>query len=274
MLSTMLASAGSSGSLLSSAAPSLLILLKNGPHAAAPLITSVRRGVSHLASSSDKGSSGPQPGDKASAVQQIKRAFIPRGTAASHLRSFAAQPALAEDNPMFCVSWLLLLQAHKVFTIATQLQYPSTNHCCCTIGRFKQSRQSKVPDSTWSLLYRNCSCLWKLLLLPPPTYFILTLLRVVFLAPVVRSLQFQCEQTNENKGCTTVGVCGKTATVAGLQDLLIYSLKGLGSWAHLANQVITCKCHMQQSRWSACMHACVCCLLPCMKRCALVNCLG
>jgi hypothetical protein len=29
--------------------------------------------------------------------------------------------------------------------------------------------------------------------------------------------QFQCEQTNENKGCTTVGVCGKTPTVAGLQ---------------------------------------------------------
>ena len=32
--------------------------------------------------------------------------------------------------------------------------------------------------------------------------------------------QFQCEQTNENKGCTTVGVCGKTPEVAGLQDLL------------------------------------------------------
>lgn len=51
------------------------------------------------------------------------------------------------------------------------------------------------------------------------------------------SPQFQCEQTNDNKGCTTVGVCGKTPTVAGLQDLLIYHLKGLGSWAHLANEV-------------------------------------
>lgn len=81
------------------------------------------------------------------------------------------------------------------------------------------------------------------------TYLLtLTLLRAVCLAPVVRSLQFQCEQTNDNKGCTTVGVCGKTPTVAGLQDLLIYSLKGLGSWAHLANQVRTCRCHMQQSR--------------------------
>ena len=46
----------------------------------------------------------------------------------------------------------------------------------------------------------------------------------------------QCEQTFENKGCTTIGVCGKTPTMAGLQDLLIYSLKGLGSWAHLARQ--------------------------------------
>jgi hypothetical protein len=27
----------------------------------------------------------------------------------------------------------------------------------------------------------------------------------------------QCEQTFENKGCTTVGVCGKTPAVAGLQ---------------------------------------------------------
>lgn len=49
-------------------------------------------------------------------------------------------------------------------------------------------------------------------------------------------LPLQCEQTQDNKGCTTVGVCGKTPQVAGLQDLLIYSLKGLGSWAHLANQ--------------------------------------
>jgi hypothetical protein len=44
----------------------------------------------------------------------------------------------------------------------------------------------------------------------------------------------QCEQTQDNKGCTTIGVCGKTPTVAGLQDLLMYSLKGLGGWAHAA----------------------------------------
>lgn len=46
----------------------------------------------------------------------------------------------------------------------------------------------------------------------------------------------QCEQTQDNKGCTTIGVCGKTPEVAGLQDLLVYSLKALGSWAHLAGQ--------------------------------------
>lgn len=40
-----------------------------------------------------------------------------------------------------------------------------------------------------------------------------------------------------------MGVCGKTPTTAGLQDLLIYSLKGLGTWAHLANKV------SESSRW-------------------------
>lgn len=103
----------------------------------------MRRSVSHLHGSSS-GAASKVEGDSAT---MIKRPGIPRGTAATHLRSFAAQPALSEDNQMFC---------------------------------------------------------------------------------------FQCEQTNENKGCTTVGVCGKTPTVAGLQDLLIYSLKGLGSWAHMA----------------------------------------
>ena len=38
---------------------------------------------------------------------------------------------------------------------------------------------------------------------------------------------YQCEQTMGGKGCTTIGVCGKTPEVAALQDLLIYTLKGL-----------------------------------------------
>jgi hydroxylamine reductase len=39
---------------------------------------------------------------------------------------------------------------------------------------------------------------------------------------------FQCEQTIGGKGCTKAGNCGKNSEVAGLQDLLIYQLKGIG----------------------------------------------
>ncbi|MFW6110761.1 MAG: hydroxylamine reductase [Thermoproteota archaeon] len=38
---------------------------------------------------------------------------------------------------------------------------------------------------------------------------------------------YQCEQTANEEGCTQFGVCGKSPEVAALQDLLIYSLKGL-----------------------------------------------
>ena len=38
---------------------------------------------------------------------------------------------------------------------------------------------------------------------------------------------FQCEQTAKGEGCTNVGVCGKQPDTAALQDLLIYTLKGL-----------------------------------------------
>lgn len=38
---------------------------------------------------------------------------------------------------------------------------------------------------------------------------------------------YQCQETAQGKGCTLKGVCGKTAEVAGLQDLLIYLLKGI-----------------------------------------------
>lgn len=42
---------------------------------------------------------------------------------------------------------------------------------------------------------------------------------------------FQCEQTRDNKGCMTVGVCGKTPEVASLQDLLIHATKGVSIYA-------------------------------------------
>ena len=38
---------------------------------------------------------------------------------------------------------------------------------------------------------------------------------------------YQCQETAKNAGCTVRGVCGKTDETAGLQDLLIYALRGL-----------------------------------------------
>jgi hydroxylamine reductase len=38
---------------------------------------------------------------------------------------------------------------------------------------------------------------------------------------------YQCEQTALGKGCAILGVCGKTPEVATLQDLLVYTLRGL-----------------------------------------------
>lgn len=38
---------------------------------------------------------------------------------------------------------------------------------------------------------------------------------------------FQCQETLNNSGCTVKGVCGKSDTVANLQDILIYTLKGI-----------------------------------------------
>jgi hydroxylamine reductase len=37
----------------------------------------------------------------------------------------------------------------------------------------------------------------------------------------------QCEQTAKGVACTTVGVCGKTESVAGLEDLLTHAVQGL-----------------------------------------------
>lgn len=41
---------------------------------------------------------------------------------------------------------------------------------------------------------------------------------------------YQCEQTAGGKGCTKLGVCGKTPEVAALQDLLIYQIKGISCY--------------------------------------------
>jgi len=42
---------------------------------------------------------------------------------------------------------------------------------------------------------------------------------------------YQCEQTVGGKGCTKIGVCGKTPEIAAMQDLLIYQLKGISIYA-------------------------------------------
>lgn len=41
---------------------------------------------------------------------------------------------------------------------------------------------------------------------------------------------YQCEQTANGKGCTKLGVCGKTAEIANLQDLLIFQIKGISCY--------------------------------------------
>lgn len=41
---------------------------------------------------------------------------------------------------------------------------------------------------------------------------------------------FQCQETAKGTGCTVRGVCGKSADVANLQDLLIYTLKGISAY--------------------------------------------
>jgi hydroxylamine reductase len=43
---------------------------------------------------------------------------------------------------------------------------------------------------------------------------------------------YQCEQTVGGKGCTKMGVCGKTPEIAALQDLLIYQIKGISCYAN------------------------------------------
>lgn len=47
---------------------------------------------------------------------------------------------------------------------------------------------------------------------------------------------YQCEQAAKGAGCTVVGVCGKQPDVAALQDLLVYTLKGIAFWANQARE--------------------------------------
>ena len=48
---------------------------------------------------------------------------------------------------------------------------------------------------------------------------------------------YQCQEAMGNKGCTKVGMCGKTADVAALQDLMIYAVKGLSQLGLKADSI-------------------------------------
>jgi hydroxylamine reductase len=48
---------------------------------------------------------------------------------------------------------------------------------------------------------------------------------------------YQCEQTAKGTGCTAMGVCGKDAQTAVLQDLLVYAIKDIARYAHRAYQL-------------------------------------
>src|SRR5690554_5293185 len=49
----------------------------------------------------------------------------------------------------------------------------------------------------------------------------------------------QCQEAAKGTGCTAVGVCGKSSEVSNLQDLLIYTLKGVAEYNSQAREVGT-----------------------------------
>ncbi|SDM54770.1 hydroxylamine reductase [Paenibacillus jilunlii] len=48
---------------------------------------------------------------------------------------------------------------------------------------------------------------------------------------------FQCQEAAKGSGCTIQGVCGKTSEVANLQDLLLYTLKGISIFAQRGREL-------------------------------------
>ena len=48
---------------------------------------------------------------------------------------------------------------------------------------------------------------------------------------------YQCEQTANGKGCTRLGVCGKTPEIANLQDLLINQVKGISCYGKVLSEL-------------------------------------
>ena len=48
---------------------------------------------------------------------------------------------------------------------------------------------------------------------------------------------YQCSQTAQGTGCTVQGVCGKPATVARLQDNLLFIIKGISAYLYHAREL-------------------------------------
>ena len=53
----------------------------------------------------------------------------------------------------------------------------------------------------------------------------------------IRMFCYQCSQTVKGEGCTQAGVCGKDATLARLQDNLIFALKGISAYLYHAGEL-------------------------------------
>ena len=47
---------------------------------------------------------------------------------------------------------------------------------------------------------------------------------------------YQCEETEKGLGCTKSGICGKNEDIAGLQDTLIFAMKGIAAYAFHARE--------------------------------------
>ena len=48
---------------------------------------------------------------------------------------------------------------------------------------------------------------------------------------------YQCEQTSQGTGCTTMGICGKDPVTAALQDMMVHIVKGISQYAYRARQM-------------------------------------
>lgn len=48
---------------------------------------------------------------------------------------------------------------------------------------------------------------------------------------------YQCQETSKGTGCTSIGVCGKTAETSGLQDLLVHIDKGVAAYSSVLRKV-------------------------------------